>query len=92
MPKKYERGGSMKGKNWREYEPPKRGRHEKPEKHRRKRRRRGGILRRILLTASGGPFFGRTREELENVRNAANWLVSHSFLSLLSYRTQDHQR
>ena len=24
-------------------------------------------LRRILLTASGGPFFGRTREELENV-------------------------
>ena len=41
----------MKGKNWREYEPPKRGRHEKPEKHRRKRRRRGGILRRILLTA-----------------------------------------
>ena len=51
MPKKYERGGSMKGKNWREYEPPKRGRHEKPERHRRKRRRRGGILRRILLTA-----------------------------------------
>ena len=26
-----------------------------------------GELRRILLTASGGPFFGRTREELENV-------------------------
>ncbi len=25
-------------------------------------------LRRILLTASGGPFFGRTREELEGVR------------------------
>ena len=24
-------------------------------------------LRRMLLTASGGPFFGRTREELENV-------------------------
>lgn len=24
-------------------------------------------VRRILLTASGGPFFGRTREELENV-------------------------
>lgn len=26
-----------------------------------------GELRRILLTASGGPFFGRAREELENV-------------------------
>ncbi len=26
-----------------------------------------GELRRILLTASGGPFFGRTRGELENV-------------------------
>ena len=27
-------------------------------------------LRRILLTASGGPFFGRSREELENVTPA----------------------
>lgn len=26
-----------------------------------------GEIRRILLTASGGPFFGRTREELRNV-------------------------
>lgn len=35
-------------------------------------------LRRILLTASGGPFFGRTREELEGVTpqqalNHPNW-------------------
>lgn len=27
-----------------------------------------GELRKILLTASGGPFFGKTRKELENVR------------------------
>ncbi|MGN0178279.1 MAG: 1-deoxy-D-xylulose-5-phosphate reductoisomerase [Monoglobaceae bacterium] len=27
-----------------------------------------GELRKILLTASGGPFFGKTREELKNVR------------------------
>lgn len=41
----------MKGKNWREYEPPKRGRQERPEGRRRKKKCRGGFLRRILLTA-----------------------------------------
>lgn len=29
-----------------------------------------GSLRKILLTASGGPFFGKTEEELQNVRPA----------------------
>lgn len=28
-----------------------------------------GELKRILLTASGGPFFGRTRDELKNVKS-----------------------
>ena len=37
-----------------------------------------GSLKRILLTASGGPFFGKTRKELENVTvkealNHPNW-------------------
>ena len=37
-----------------------------------------GSLKKILLTASGGPFFGKTREELENVTvkealNHPNW-------------------
>ncbi len=37
-----------------------------------------GSLRKILLTASGGPFFGKTRKELENVTvkealNHPNW-------------------
>ena len=37
-----------------------------------------GSLKRILLTASGGPFFGKTRDELENVTvkealNHPNW-------------------
>lgn len=37
-----------------------------------------GSLQKILLTASGGPFFGKTREELENVTvkealNHPNW-------------------
>ncbi len=29
-----------------------------------------GSLRKILLTASGGPFFGKTKEELQNVKPA----------------------
>lgn len=37
-----------------------------------------GALKKILLTASGGPFYGKTREELENVTveqalNHPNW-------------------
>ena len=37
-----------------------------------------GALKRILLTASGGPFYGRTKDELENVTvkealNHPNW-------------------
>lgn len=37
-----------------------------------------GSLKKIILTASGGPFFGKTREELENVTvrdalNHPNW-------------------
>ena len=39
-------------------------------------------LKRIILTASGGPFFGKTREELENVRAAdalchPTWNMGH---------------
>lgn len=38
----------MKGKNWREYEPQKRGKTGRQEGRRRKKKRRGGLLRRIL--------------------------------------------
>jgi len=32
-------------------------------------------LHKIILTASGGPFFGKTRQELEHV-NCSRWLKS----------------
>jgi len=41
-----------------------------------------GSLKKILLTASGGPFFGKTREELQNVTvkdalNHPNWSMGN---------------
>ncbi len=46
-----------------------------------------GSLKKILLTASGGPFFGKTREELENV--TAKEALKHPNWSMGSKITVD---